>query len=39
VLLVDLWHFDLIAAEPASAHVALLFGDELQWEADIEIPQ
>ena len=35
----DLWHFDLLAAEPATAHVALLFGDTLQWEADIAIPQ
>lgn len=35
----ELWHFDLLAAEPATAHVALLFGDDVQWEAEIAIPQ
>jgi hypothetical protein len=34
----SLYHFDLIAAEPASAHVAILVGDALVWEQDIAIP-
>jgi len=33
-----LYHFDLIAAEPASAHVALLLGDQLLWETEVAIP-
>ena len=31
-------HFDLRAPEPATAHVAVLFGDEVQWELEIPIP-
>lgn len=31
-------HFDLAAPELAVAHVAILFGDALQWETSIEIP-
>jgi hypothetical protein len=31
-------HFDLAAPELAEAHVALLFGDTVQWEKLIEIP-
>jgi hypothetical protein len=33
-----LYHFDLVASEPASAHVALLLGAEILWEKDIAIP-
>jgi hypothetical protein len=33
-----LYHYDLLAPEPASAHVALLLGDTLLWEMDIAIP-
>ncbi len=32
-------HFDLQAPEPAQAHAAILFGDEVQWEATVAIPQ
>jgi len=35
----ELLHYDLIAPEPAQAHVALLFGDALQWETNIPIPR
>lgn len=34
----SLYHFDLVADPPASAHVALLVGDSLVWEQDIAIP-
>lgn len=37
-VLLELYHFDLNAPEPAEAHVALLFGDELQWETLIPVP-
>jgi len=37
-VLLELWHFDLNAPEPAEAHVAVLFGDKLQWETFIAIP-
>lgn len=33
-----LYHFDLVAAEPATAHVALLLGELLLWETEVEIP-
>lgn len=33
-----LYHFDLMAKEPATAHVALLLGDRVVWEQRIEIP-
>ncbi len=33
-----LYHFDLVASEPATAHVALLIGTEVVWEATVEIP-
>jgi len=33
-----LWHFDLTAAEPAEAHVAIQIGDQVLWETLIEIP-
>jgi hypothetical protein len=33
-----LYHFDLVAAEPATAHVALLLGDLLLWETEVAIP-
>ncbi|MDB4989131.1 MAG: hypothetical protein JWN04_4309 [Myxococcaceae bacterium] len=32
-------YFDLLAPEPAQAHVALFFGDDLQWETMLSIPQ
>jgi len=35
----ELLHYDLSASEPAQAHVALLFGDALQWETTIPIPR
>jgi hypothetical protein len=31
-------HFDLAAPEPAEAHVAILFGDAVQWETTIAVP-
>ena len=34
----SLYHFDLLAAEPATAHVALLVGEVLVWEQEIAIP-
>ena len=34
----SLYHFDLFAAEPATAHVALLIGEDLVWEQEIAIP-
>jgi hypothetical protein len=34
----SLRHFDLNAPEPALAHVAVLFGDSLQWETTIDVP-
>lgn len=38
VLRFNLLHYDLLAPQPAEAHVALLFGNELQWEQTIPIP-
>jgi hypothetical protein len=35
----ELLHYDLSASEPAQAHIALLFGDALQWETSIPIPR
>lgn len=34
----SLYHFDLFAAEAATAHVALSIGDALIWEQEIAIP-
>lgn len=34
----SLLHYDLTAPEPAEAHLALLFGDSLQWETRVAIP-
>ncbi|HTU58104.1 MAG TPA: hypothetical protein VMF89_06715, partial [Polyangiales bacterium] len=34
----ELVHFDLDAPEPATAHVALFFGADLQWQREIPIP-
>jgi hypothetical protein len=31
-------HYDLVAPEPATAHVALSFGGDLQWQTTIDIP-
>ena len=33
-----LYHFDLVAPEPASAHLAILVEGELLWEQQIQIP-
>jgi hypothetical protein len=33
-----LYHFDLVAAEPATAHLALLLGDTILWETMVAIP-
>lgn len=33
-----LYHFDLVAAEPAVAHVALLLGERVVWETEVAIP-
>lgn len=35
---IELWHFDLVAEQPATAHIALLFDDALQWETEVAIP-
>lgn len=32
------YHFDLIALEPATAHLALLIGERVIWEKTVEIP-
>ena len=37
-LTASVYHFDLVAAEPATAHVALLIGDTVVWEENIAIP-
>ena len=37
-LVASLYHFDLTAAEPATAHAALLIGSTIVWEAEIAIP-
>jgi len=37
-LALEFRHFDLEAPEPAQAHVALLFRDQLAWELRIDIP-
>lgn len=37
-IVASLYHFDLVAAEPATAHVALQVGDSLVWEQEIAIP-
>jgi hypothetical protein len=34
----ELRHYDLRASEPAEAHVAILFGDQMEWETHIPIP-
>jgi hypothetical protein len=34
----SLLHYDLLAPEPAEAHLAIFFGDALQWEMRIPIP-
>jgi hypothetical protein len=34
----ELLHYDLTAPAPAQAHLALLFGDTLQWETYLPIP-
>lgn len=35
----QLYYYDLIAPEPAVAHIAVLFGDDLQWETELDIPR
>lgn len=37
-LTASVYHFDLVAAEPATAHVALLIGTTVIWEQEIAIP-
>jgi hypothetical protein len=37
-LTASVYHFDLVAEEPATAHVALLIGEAVIWEEDIAIP-
>lgn len=34
----SLYHFDLVSAEPATAHAALQVGETLIWEQEIAIP-
>lgn len=34
----ELFHFDLTAPEPATAHVALLVGERVVWEREIPVP-
>jgi hypothetical protein len=34
----ELRHFDLNAPEVATAHVALLFADEVQWQTQVAVP-
>lgn len=36
---VTLLHYDLFSPPPAEGHVALLFGDALQWEIHVPIPK
>ena len=35
---IEIGHFDLLAPEPATAHLALLFDADLQWEQFVDIP-
>jgi hypothetical protein len=35
---IEIGHFDLLAPEPATAHLALLFDADLQWEHFVDIP-
>ena len=37
-LTASVYHFDLVAEEPATAHVALLIDEQVVWEQDIAIP-
>lgn len=37
-IVASVYHFDLVADEPAMAHVALLVGDNVVWEQEIAIP-
>lgn len=37
-IVASLYHFDLTAAEPATAHAALLIGETIVWEQEIAIP-
>jgi hypothetical protein len=38
-LTTQLRYYDLNAPEPAEAHVAILIGDQVQWETMVAIPQ
>ena len=38
LLSVELWHTGLDAAEEAEAHAAIVLGDEVLWEAFVDIP-
>ena len=35
---VEVRHYDLLAPEPATAHLAVWFGDSLEWETHVSIP-
>ncbi len=37
-IVASLYHFDLVAEEPATAHVALMVGASVVWEQEIAIP-
>lgn len=37
-LRLSLLHYDLLAPMPTNAHLALIFGDSVQWEQTIPIP-
>src|SRR6185312_391878 len=36
---ISMLYYDLLAAEPAEAHIAIFFRDALQWETRLAIPQ
>ena len=38
MLAITVWHDFLDAAEPATAHVAVLIGDAVVWEREVDIP-
>ena len=38
ILHIAIWHDTLTASEPATGHVAIQLGEDVMWEATIEIP-
>lgn len=38
VVSVEVRHYDLLAPEPAAAHLAIWFADSLEWESYVSIP-